>query len=655
MFLSPVLPKITRRSRLENLLLLLLRCLVLLLLAMAFARPFLNRPEPPVPPANNSKEIVLLVDTSASMRRPGLWNDARNRLDQWLRKCSASDRVALFTFDRQARSLISFEEWSKANPSERIALVQQRLSSVAPTWFGTHLGVALNTAVESFDQIKSDPALLQREIIVITDLQEGSHLDGLQGYEWPHEITVRIDPLKLDPATNAGLQLLFENEELAAVATESGVRVQVQNSTDAKREQFQIGWGATALDARTDVYVPPGQSRIVPLPKPADASSAQQLRLAGDDLDFDNSVYLVPVASHEVKILYVGTESGEETAQPLYYLLRAFQQTRRQKVQVITRRPTDSISASDARGAAMLVIADAISSENAATLRTFLSEGKPALIVLKNPQSLESANQLGGFNSLAAEETKPTQYALFGEIDFQHPLFAPFADPRFSDFTKIHFWKYRRISGEDLSKGRVIARFDNGDPVLIQFTIGKGMLLVLCAGWQPSDSQLALSSKFVPLLYSVLEHGAGTRSLLTQYRVGDAVPLTSTNSSRTISLRKPDGSQKSWEENTPFSETDQPGIYSVVEDSPSRQFAVNLDPAESRTAQLPLDDLEKLGLPLHEEIKSASKNAEQKRRLLVATELEQQQKLWRWLIVAAFATLLIETFLAARPVIRAAT
>ncbi len=37
-------------------------------------------------------------------------------------------------------------------------------------------------------------------------------------------------------------------------------------------------------------------------------------------------------------------------------------------------------------------------------------------------------------------------YALLGQIDFTHPLFAPFADPRFSDFSHIHFWKHRRVT-----------------------------------------------------------------------------------------------------------------------------------------------------------------------------------------------------------------
>jgi hypothetical protein len=43
MFLQSTPPQITRRSRLENIFLLLLRCLAFALIAMAFARPYLQQ------------------------------------------------------------------------------------------------------------------------------------------------------------------------------------------------------------------------------------------------------------------------------------------------------------------------------------------------------------------------------------------------------------------------------------------------------------------------------------------------------------------------------------------------------------------------------------------------------------------------------------
>src|ERR1051325_8253068 len=72
MFLLPTPPRVTRRSKLENVFLLLLRCAVISLLAFAFARPFFSRPVAPDPGTGAGQKLLLLVDTSASMRRAGL-------------------------------------------------------------------------------------------------------------------------------------------------------------------------------------------------------------------------------------------------------------------------------------------------------------------------------------------------------------------------------------------------------------------------------------------------------------------------------------------------------------------------------------------------------------------------------------------------------
>ena len=53
---------------------------------------------------------------------------------------------------------------------------------------------------------------------------------------------------------------------------------------------------------------------------------------------------------------------------------------------------------------------------------------------------------------------------------------------------------------------RVVAKFDTGDPGLLEVPVGQGRLYFLASGWHPDDSQLAVSSKFVPLLWSMLEY-----------------------------------------------------------------------------------------------------------------------------------------------------
>src|SRR5947207_10692536 len=66
LFLRPSPPRLTRRSRLEHLLLLALRCLVIGLLAAGFSRPFFRKAMPAADPHAGSRKTVLLVDVSAS-------------------------------------------------------------------------------------------------------------------------------------------------------------------------------------------------------------------------------------------------------------------------------------------------------------------------------------------------------------------------------------------------------------------------------------------------------------------------------------------------------------------------------------------------------------------------------------------------------------
>ena len=129
--------------------------------------------------------------------------------------------------------------------------------------------------------------------------------------------------------------------------------------------------------------------------------------------------------------------------------------------------------------------------------------------------------------SLSSSEAASQKYSLLAEIDFTHPLFKPFADPRFSDFTKIHFWKHRRLDAQQIPNARVLARFDDGDPALIEVPRSDERshgVLILTSGWHPTDSQLALSSKFVPLLYSLLEYSSTERALPLQFEVGQPLP-----------------------------------------------------------------------------------------------------------------------------------
>ncbi len=652
-FLQPTPPRMTKRSRLEHLLLLLLRCLVICLLALGFSRPFLQKPMLAPQAADSGRKVILLLDRSASMRRAGLWEAALGRAEATLRQTGPGDQVAVYSFDNQVRPLIGFDQWAALPASERVPVTTRRLAEIQPGWAATQLGRALTRAAEAFaegDQLRRDSG--SRRIVLVTDLQEGARLDGLQGYEWPKGIEVQVEVVSPRKTSNAGIQWLAETADSTASEADTGPRLRVSNSANSQRESFQLRWNGVAGALPTDVYVPPGQNRIVAAPKLPPNVTGEQLVLSGDDDDFDNTVYLLPPKAEQIKVLYLGDEKTTDPNQPLFYLQRAFQATRQQNVVIAPHPTTTPLLPTELAATRLVLAADTLPAEQLAALQSFMTNGGTVWYVLKTNAQPASLGQLAGMApALTVTDVAAPNYAMLSQIAFEHPLFASFADNRYNDFTKIHFWKYRRLDLRQFPGAHVLAKFDNGDPAFLEIPRGAGRLLVLTSGWQPADSQLALSSKFVPLLYAALELAGGIKGQITQGEAGEPVDLSGARvpgQSFPLVVTKPDGTTTTLAAGeTRFTGTDLPGIYSVAAGGLPVRFAVNLAGAESRTAPLPLDELERLGVPMKPRAVDPAQQLEQKRRLH-DTELESQQKLWRWLTLAALVLLLVETLVASR-------
>jgi len=658
MFLLPSPPRLSKRHRLEHILLLILRCAALALLALGFARPFLRQTPIIDPTAAQPKRIAVLLDTSASMRRDGVWAAARTRVDEVLRRAGPSDQIAVFPFDQQAKALMSFEDWNRTAPGDRVAFAAGRVAALTPGWGGTHLGNALVTAAEALGENEDGKAAPgPRQIVLVSDLQAGSRLDALQAYEWPKGVELIIDAVKARNLTNAGAQLVADGPD-SNRAVDAPVRVRVTNAAESKREQFKLGWTRPAaagaattaapefIGTPLDAYVPPGQSRVFSVPVPKNVPGLEQISLRGDDEEFDNTVYVIPPAQQRSTALWIGRDVAEDTKQPLFFLRRAFSETPRVAVQVVAAAPAAPLLPTDVKAASIIFIADAVSADTAAALREEAMNGKTIVLAPKSADAAMNATVgvLLGSPGVRLDDARPTNYAMLTDIDFQHPLFAPFADPRYSDFTKIHFWKFRRLDPSTVPGLRVIAKFDSGDPALVEVPAGKGRVYLLASGWHPDDSQLAVSSKFVPLLWSLLEQGGGVTNLATQFAVGDAVSVPAEIAATTI--RAPGGANEPLATGAAsVAQTAQPGIYELSGGAKAHRFAVNLDANESRTAPLGADELEQLGLPVAKTKTDAAVPVENK-TILQGLEAENRQKLWRWFIAATLAVLLVESALA---------
>ena len=537
---------------------------------------------------------------------------------------------------------MSFEQWRAAAADGRAAAAIQKLGAVAPGWSGTALGAALLQAAEMLNAPTEgkSPSL---EIVVVSDLQEGSRFDGLQGYEWQRGIAVRLEPVVAKRLANAAAQWIAESEEAENTDAKKGPRIRVMNSAEAHGEQFALEWSKPGANSeKLDVYVPAGQVRVArpSAPEPG----AERLALSGDEVSFDNALFILPPQPVMAPLLYVGNDADDDSAGSFYFLARAFQKTPSLRVEVRAVRGDAPVPAFQLQEAQMIVLGEGLGDAALPGLRQYLRDGKTVLCALANAESAPMLGKLLEAPGFTATEAGVKDYAMLAQIDFQHPLFSAFADPRFSDFTKIHFWKHRRPEVAALPAARVVASFDDKTPALVEVPLGKGRVLVLASTWRPADSQLALSSKFVPLLYAMLEQSSKLPPRKAQYFTGEEVPLPP--GAQPFKVRKPDGVEIDAAAGSNFAGTDQPGIYAVMPGA--LRFAVNLSPEESRLTPIGAERLASLGVPLASLLKPAVPHSPEEAARAQAAELEGRQKMWRWLIAAALAVLLLETLIAGR-------
>jgi hypothetical protein len=510
-----------------------------------------------------------------------------------------------------------------------------RLAALEPSWAGTDLGRALIAAAEAIvdDEGAGGPAASRA--VVVSDLQQGSRLDALSASDWPSRIELVIEKVQAAGKSNASLQALAD----PGADVQSALRVRVNNA-EGTSERFRLRWEGGPV---VEVSVPPGQTRVVEAPR-GRADAPGVLTLEGDDQDFDNRLTVAPALPARVRILYVGSGDALDPTQSLFYLKRAFPTTRLRAPEIVVQEHPSAIEPDTQ----LVVVTGPLAPAGQAALRAHLQRGRAALWVLDG----SGAPPL--LPDLAVREAQGQDYALLTSVDVDHSVLAPFADPRYGDFTKIRFWKHRRVDERRVPGMRVLARFDDGSPAWLAVPVGKGMLYLMTSGWHPADSQLALSSKFVPLLHGILEASAGLDSGQSQFFVGDPVTLPVEKTGIGWRVRTPDGRLETLAPDaTTFTATDRPGLY-VLEGPSRRPFAVNLDPAESATAPLPPEALERLGVGARPAGAASVARAADVREQSFLAGLERDQALWRWLVLAVLLVVLAETWLAPRTSTRAA-
>ena len=641
MFLDKTKPPVDRKRRPTHLLLLLLRCLALLLLVFVFARPFTTVDDPADAARRDRQWVTVLLDRSASMQRGDLWQQAKAKVQTALGQLGPGDRFTLIAYDDSTASLAEVKSWigsaSEAEVNTQLELLAK------PGFGGSNLGQALVFVVEAIQEAEpeaDEQPLARREIIVISDLQKGSRLDAVQGYEWPTGIRVTLEQVGEDDQGNAGIEQVASRMPWATAGAAPSFRI--SNSANGISDELEFLAHTTAGETLSQiVHVPPGRSRVVELPGEWEGKTVERLAIRGDAAEFDNQFHFAQNRQQTVRIVYIGEDKPNDAEGSLFYLKSAFQKssTLDFQVEAVSGKSTDPLPEAD-----LFVIGDAVDDPLAQALGQAIEGGSTALMVVQSPSQAANLGQWLGADGVVIRDIASSDYALLHSLKLDDPVLAVFRDARFSDFTNLHFWKHRELQNLPDEGIDVLARFDSGAPAWLAARRGDGRLLVMASGWTPADSQLALSTKFIPLLYSILQPVLEGKTQSRQFVVGREVNVTRFNNGQAggdVTVMPPGDGAAAIPVDTVFTPA-APGLYTAKGSDWSETFAVNLTAAESRTEPIVMEQFKKIGLPM-----SAPAAAPLAVEAAKKTETHRREY-WQWALAAVLLFVTLETVLAAK-------
>ena len=675
--LEAVLRKNTKRLKLEQLILLLIRCSIPVALALCMARPVITGLSPLL--ENKKISTVLILDNSYSMEAGGPANSnfqkAREASRQIVDNLVPGSDVAIIQMAGGASSLLD-------DPTFDLDRVRGELGRL-------RAGYGAATVPEAFQVARAvQPRLnhLNREVIVLTDFQKvtWSEIGGLPASE-RSRIAGQMAEGKTPPrltffhvgtevTDNVSVEKIEANRQILGVGQQLRVRATLQNHGEGQYQDMRVIFkvdgkersvSQTTLGAREK-----GQ---VLFTHTFDTSGSHVIEVIAeaDALIADNTIMASIPVWDRLPVLLV---SGDMNPEPLMgetdfveIALHPYGASKVEMADLVTTKVIDAREL-DAKGlaesrVALLANVSQLNDVQLKAVEGFVREGGGLLIFPGNRINSAWYNTtfLGGGKGLLplpvaslSGSTNSGVRATIVSQHYEHPALEMFNDPRNGNLSEadIRLWyKMREETGKPGESGvTVLARLDTGDPFLVEKKYGEGRIIECAVPCDAEWTNLPARPFYLPLMQQLVTYLASKVYPPRNVDVGKPLVafLPAADAGRKGILTDPEGKareiaiqSKGTRAVAEFSETQKPGLY--VLDAPNNNrihFVVNVDRKESDLSQLSEAEVQGVAKAMGA---SVVKSFNEYRAL------DQQrrfgQEIWQGLLVAVLGLIFIEMIL----------
>ena len=587
--------RLRSRLRLRDILLLAARVLLVVLLVLAAARPFVRVASRAAFAAGVPESIVIVLDDSLSMQAggaDGAFARARSAALDVIAGLGSDDNAALALAGAPARTRLGL--------SFDTARLRAAVEGLAPTYRGGDLEGALDVARKILEA-SSQPA---RRIVVVSDMARHAWPEATRRFDPGRNVDLRVVDVGAPRPPNAGITAVS-----ARAAPEVGEGVWAVQATVANHGPRPLDEAVLTLRvagediARGFLDVPAGGSATKTFLHDFGDDIRAEVRLVGDELAADDVRYLQIDAERPRRILVVdGDPRPARYEDEVFYLARA--------LGALGIAPTiaDPEGLSGHRFAdhdvVFLCNAVALPETRLEELSTMV-RGGGGLFVSAGDRTAgrswphEIVDLLGVTPSATAPEAASVRFAA---PDGKAPIARAFpAGGAGLSSTRVT----RRLELDRVAPTvKIPLEFADGRPALTMHQAGEGRAALLATTVDRDWTDLPIRPAFVVLLRALVEElsgrGAGARQA-REIRPGVPREIRPSGAVRRIVVETPSGASRDLGATAPatLQDTERPGFYRVLverargglAEDPAASFVVNPDPHESdlRSSRATLD------------------------------------------------------------------
>ena len=479
----------TKHKRLDHILLLSLRLLLLALLILAFANPFINRNAAAL--ASN-RLVLVVVDNSFSMRAGTRLADAKDAAMGVLAgKGSARGQVAVF--GSQLRLM--------TQPIEDQSALRAAVQAIQPGDGHGNFG-ELARAVRGMAESVHTPI----EVHLFSDMQRGELAATFSDMALPanakvvtHAVVSRAQPNWTVESVDAPGQVWGKDAKPVHVqaviagygtpAAQRSVSLVVNGKTTATKSVAVPANGRATVDFPA-LEVPYGFSRCEVKIDSADGFAADDLRRFAVERSDPQKVLLIHNYGDSRSPLYIG--AALSAAAQSAFILESINVT-----EAADRKPSNY---------AFIILSDinTVPSLLENSLTQYVRSGGSLFIAAGTSAGARSQIPIFGAHIVATRDYNrvPDRFMGVGSSDSSYPAVA-----RAGGWPGVKFFYALDVEPGD---SRVIVRLGDQTPLLLEKRIGEGRVMLLTSGLDNLTNDFPLAPAFVPFIEQTARYLAGS-------------------------------------------------------------------------------------------------------------------------------------------------